>query len=886
MELNTINLILVLAIVLMSSLAIITLVFRFKNQSARAVFAQGALFSLWTTFLILVRSDFNAELYLSQAMLASISLAVFSFAVFSYYFPFIKRKNINDKLAMIISSLLLLIIISLLFSSDLIIQSSNGVTLFIAGEFYNFYIFSILVFFVLGFYQLISKYVQISNINKTKLTYLLASNFFLFVAILYFNLLSPLWGDFSYYFSGSLVALLVMSVNVYAVLTKRFIDLRVIGKKIFIFIGAGIFSYLIFYLVSWFFISSFGSIFAWEAKFSGIFIAIIFAYLFYANDYLLIKITNKYLFVDLYRYQKSVNDLVKKLTYHVHLKEIINLAVKASKQVVKTDEVFIYLKDSKDNYFHDKKIKSLLFLKKDSEIIKYLDKKSKPLIREELELEDEHRNKRKYTKLVSELRTKNIHLALPLKIKKDLIGFIALGKKSVYFTYNNNDLKLLNTLSGQSAIAIERALLYHKLEEQSKKLKSFNSTLKRRVKEQTKDIKQKNEDLKKLLDLKKDFLRVVNHQLNTPISIMKSSFSMIDDGSFSYKEGFKYAKAGLTRINNTINDFWQAFSWEGETVPLNLVTVNIKNTITDIINSKKHSKKVKSNNLKLEIKKTNFKIPLVLADRKNIEHVISNILDNAVSYTDKGSISVSFKKEKNKLKILISDTGMGMSSDDKANIFQKFSRGARAVNANPNGSGLGLYIANEIMKAHGSGIKVEETEINKGTVFSFHLKVSNNKESEYKDSFEYKKKLKKNNIKKKINNKKINILMIEDEKSLLQIYRKFFEENNCDFNAVIKPEKVLEKIKQHNFDVVILDIMLKENKGKGKVKLDSEEGWGILDAIKKDKDLKDLPVIIFSNLNSEADKKKAKELGADIFLSKEKTEPRNLMAAIIKIIKK
>jgi len=887
MELDTINLILAFAVVLMSSLAIITLVFKFKNKSARAVFAQGALFSLWTIFLIWIRNGENTDLHLSQVMLITSSLAVFSFTVFSYYFPLIKKKNLNDRLAMISSSLLLVITVSLLFFPDLIIRSNDNIIFFTPGEFYNFYIFSIIFFFLLGFYHLITKYLFASNIYKTKLTYLLISNFILFVAILYFNLVLPFLGNFSYYFLGPLTALLVMSVNVYTVLTKRFIDLRVVGKKIFIFIGAGIFSYLVYYLVSWFFINVFGSIFAWEARLSGIFIAIIFAYLFYANDYLLIKMANKYLFVDLYHYQERVNDLVKKLTYHIHLKEIINLTVNASKQVIKTDEVLIYLKDSKDNYFHDKKINSLFFIKSDSEIMKYLVKKPEPLICEELELEDEYSSKRKYRNLISELKERNIHLALPLRIKKELIGFMALGKKSLYFTYNNNDLKLLSTLSGQSAIAIERALLYHKLEDQSKELRSFNSTLKRRVKEQTKDIKQKNENLKKLLDLKKDFLRVVNHQLNTPISIMKNSFSMIEDGSFSYKEGFKYAKAGLMRVDNTINDFWQAFAWEGEIVPLNLETVNIENIVRELVNTKKQDKKLRTSDLKLVVNKSKSKIPLVLADRKNIEHVIANMLDNAVNYTNKGQVSISFKKEKKRLKISISDTGIGMSSADKANIFEKFSRGTRAVSVNPNGSGLGLYIANQIMKAHGSGIKIEKTEINKGTVFSFHLKISNEtKESNYNIAFSSEFKLSNEKLRKNANNKNINILMVEDEDSLLRIYKKFFTDNNCKFTASTQANGVLQKIKKDKFDVVILDIMLKKDEGLGKVKLNSEEGWDVLSAIKKDKTLMDLPVIIFSNLNSQKDKNKAKELGADNFLFKENTSPRKLLEMIIKILNK
>ena len=263
------------------------------------------------------------------------------------------------------------------------------------------------------------------------------------------------------------------------------------------------------------------------------------------------------------------------------------------------------------------------------------------------------------------------------------------------------------------------------------------------------------------------------------------------------------------------------------------------------------------------------------------------MLDNAVNYTNKGQVSISFKKEKKRLKISISDTGIGMSSADKANIFEKFSRGTRAVSVNPNGSGLGLYIANQIMKAHGSGIKIEKTEINKGTVFSFHLKISNEtKESNYNIAFSSEFKLSNEKLRKNANNKNINILMVEDEDSLLRIYKKFFTDNNCKFTASTQANGVLQKIKKDKFDVVILDIMLKKDEGLGKVKLNSEEGWDVLSAIKKDKTLMDLPVIIFSNLNSQKDKNKAKELGADNFLFKENTSPRKLLEMIIKILNK
>ncbi|PIR92817.1 hypothetical protein COT99_04085 [Candidatus Falkowbacteria bacterium CG10_big_fil_rev_8_21_14_0_10_43_10] len=173
--------------------------------------------------------------------------------------------------------------------------------------------------------------------------------------------------------------------------------------------------------------------------------------------------------------------------------------------------------------------------------------------------------------------------------------------------------------------------------------------------------------------------------------------------------------------------------------------------------------------LTIEIQKSDFsaqggsasggKIPIVWCEAKQITHVISNLLDNAVYYTEKGGVAVSYElagEDKEFLQVNIKDTGAGISEEDKQKLFQKFSRGSHATNLRPDGSGLGLYIAKKIVEGGGGKIWVESPARNaahppatmqqlraggvaggagdgKGSTFSFTVPIYKNQQTEYKE---------------------------------------------------------------------------------------------------------------------------------------------------------
>ena len=108
---------------------------------------------------------------------------------------------------------------------------------------------------------------------------------------------------------------------------------------------------------------------------------------------------------------------------------------------------------------------------------------------------------------------------------------------------------------------------------------------------------------------------------------------------------------------------------------------------------------------------------------EKIRQVILNVIDNAIKYTQKGGITVNLTKDITTamIRVAITDTGMGISPEEKEKLFQKFSRG-EGGKTNTGGSGLGLYLAKQIAEAHGGHIQIDSPGVGLGSTFSIDFK--------------------------------------------------------------------------------------------------------------------------------------------------------------------
>jgi signal transduction histidine kinase len=117
----------------------------------------------------------------------------------------------------------------------------------------------------------------------------------------------------------------------------------------------------------------------------------------------------------------------------------------------------------------------------------------------------------------------------------------------------------------------------------------------------------------------------------------------------------------------------------------------------------------------------------VEVDVDKIKDVVLNLIDNAIKYSPKGSVAVSAESDGKVVHVMVKDSGVGIAPEEARNLFSKFVRGSGIARVEPNGSGLGLFIAKKITEEHGGRIWVESEGEGKGSTFQFEIPVKADK---------------------------------------------------------------------------------------------------------------------------------------------------------------
>ncbi|HHE76644.1 MAG TPA: PAS domain-containing protein [Candidatus Parcubacteria bacterium] len=225
---------------------------------------------------------------------------------------------------------------------------------------------------------------------------------------------------------------------------------------------------------------------------------------------------------------------------------------------------------------------------------------------------------------------------------------------------------------------------------------------------------------------KSDFLTLATHQLWTPTSAIKWSLRMLLDGEFGkltkkQEEIVKKIYETNNREIKLVGDLLQVAKIEEGKYLSNLKLLNINELIAAVINN--YQKIIKKQRLTLKFNKEAV-VPNIMADEIKMRIAIENILNNSIKYTPpRGKISISVSKiDQDEVKIKISDTGIGIPKNQQNRVFTKFFRASNVIQRDTEGTGLGLYMAKNIIEAHGGEIWFESEE-GKGTTFYITLPI-------------------------------------------------------------------------------------------------------------------------------------------------------------------
>jgi len=229
-------------------------------------------------------------------------------------------------------------------------------------------------------------------------------------------------------------------------------------------------------------------------------------------------------------------------------------------------------------------------------------------------------------------------------------------------------------------------------------------------------------DITSIRDLEKiktDFVSNISHELRTPLTAIKGFVETLQDTVVSgeNKHYLDIVHRNTDRLINIINDLLFLSELEEKSIKLEPTELDLKLLLESITRIFEQKLKEKSLSFNMDI---DAMLPLIKADSFKLEQMFINLIDNAIKYTEKGSIKISLKEIEGKIEIVIEDTGIGIANEHLSRIFERFYVVDKSRSKKLGGTGLGLSIVKHVVMLHNGFIDVKSSSGN-GTKFIIML---------------------------------------------------------------------------------------------------------------------------------------------------------------------
>lgn len=368
--------------------------------------------------------------------------------------------------------------------------------------------------------------------------------------------------------------------------------------------------------------------------------------------------------------------------------------------------------------------------------------------------------------------------------------------------------------------------------------------------------------------LKDQFLANTSHELRTPLNgIIGLSESLKDGvaGQLTPKaiENLDMIVNSGKRLSNLVNDILDFSKLKNNDLQLNIRPVDLY-AITDLV-LKVSESLIKGKSLQL-INAVPKDLVLVDADENRLQQILFNLIGNAIKFTNKGSIQVNAKAENKEIKIMVSDTGIGIPKDNFESIFKSFEQVDGSTSREYSGTGLGLSVTKKLVELHGGCIKVE-SKVGEGSTFTFSLPISTSKRTEIL-TFE---KENTHEIIQKVKpelevvhldhqpseNRGIKVLVVDDEPINRRVLENHLTVAGYTVVEAGSGNEALSLLKTESFSMILLDVMMP-----------NLSGYEVCEIIRKEYSASELPIVLLTAKNRVSDLVAGFNVGANDYLTK------------------
>ncbi len=299
-----------------------------------------------------------------------------------------------------------------------------------------------------------------------------------------------------------------------------------------------------------------------------------------------------------------------------------------------------------------------------------------------------------------------------------LLIILNIGSISFVFTSNTRIEYIMKIIFCTLIFLVSYLLIrnYNKEVEQKKELLKLS-----------KELKRANTELKRLDKAKSEFISIASHQLRTPLTAIKGYISLILEGAYGkvapeIETALNKIFLANERLIQLVEDLLNITHIEDGRLEYHIEDVHVEEILEELYDM--FIMRAQDKGLDFVLKLPDGKLPTLQADKSKLREVISNLIDNAIKYTNKGFVHVSVKHNKRTMRIIVEDSGVGISEASMNTLFAKFSRGTDSSKIYTEGTGLGLFVGKNLIESQGGHIYANSDGVGKGSTFIIEMPIS------------------------------------------------------------------------------------------------------------------------------------------------------------------
>lgn len=290
-------------------------------------------------------------------------------------------------------------------------------------------------------------------------------------------------------------------------------------------------------------------------------------------------------------------------------------------------------------------------------------------------------------------------IVYPLISENKIIGILILCLNRVYIDLSEHEKESISSFINVITIALDKAILYEKLKLANIELEEANSR-------------------------QEGLIHFISHEIKGYLTRSLAAFAGILEGDYGkapppmesmIQNAIKETRRGV----DTVIDILSASNLKKGTVSYEMKSFDFKSIVNEILDNMEPYAREKGLKLEKELAEDNF---TYTGDKDQIsKHVIRNLIDNSIKYTLEGSVLVKLTKQNEKIIFSVTDTGIGITTEDKKRLFTEGGRGKDSTKVNVSSTGYGLFIAKQIIEGHKGRIWAESKGEGKGSTFTVEL---------------------------------------------------------------------------------------------------------------------------------------------------------------------